>query len=77
MKELKEVLKDYIGWQIYFTRNVAGDYLEVIYNNEDNGIRVERCDNYKYLEIFGLTKKQQKQLENCLGSLHVLENLIK
>lgn len=67
MKKLKEFLEDYKGWQIFFTRNTVGDIMETIYN--EDGIQVDICHGWGYLEIFGLTNKQMKELEVDMGSL--------
>ena len=69
MKKLKEFLEDYKGWQIFFTRNTCGDYMETIY--DEDGIQVDICYDWGYLRIFGLTNKQRRELELNMGELSV------
>ena len=69
MKKLKEFLEDYKGWQIFFTRNTCGDYMETIY--DEDGIQVDICYGWEYLEIFGLTNNQIKELELNMGKFNV------
>ena len=47
---LKEEFPD--GIQTFFTKNLVGDYMYVIYNEDD--ISVEYCPTWNYIEIFGL-----------------------
>lgn len=69
MKKLKEFLENYKGWQIFFTRNNCGDYMETIY--DEDGIQVDICYGWEYLEIFGLTNNQIKELELNMGRFNV------
>lgn len=48
------------GIQTFNTRNTAGDALETIY--KDNEIIVDWCFYWEYIEIFGLTAEQFKEV---------------
>ena len=50
--------------QTFFTRNIVGDYMENIYN--EDGIIVDICRGWDYLEIFGLTTKEKENLRTIL-----------
>lgn len=58
-KFLKEKFKKRI--QAFDTRNTEEDSMETIYN--EDGITVDYCYYYEYIEIFGLTDKEYKELE--------------
>lgn len=58
-KFLKKVFKKRI--QAFDTRNTEGDSMETIYN--EDGITVDYCYYYEYIEIFGLTDEEYKELE--------------
>lgn len=42
--------------QMFNSKNICGDTMETIYNK--NGIVIEYCWKYDYLEIFGLTDEE-------------------
>ena len=44
------------GIQMFSTRNMVGDSLYPIY--EEDGITIDYCSNYEYIEIFGLNKRE-------------------
>ena len=50
--------------QVYFTKNTAGDMLDIVYY--EDGITIEYCPGYWYLEIFGLTDEEQAEFEGLL-----------
>lgn len=58
-KFLKEKFKKRI--QAFDTRNTEGDSMETIYN--EDGITVDYCYYYGYIEIFGLKDEEYKELE--------------
>lgn len=61
IKDLKKFLQEnYPAWQAFNTKNLVGDNMKTIY--EKNGIRVDECKSWKYIEIFGLTDKEYKSL---------------
>jgi hypothetical protein len=55
------------GIQVYFTRNIVGDDMDVVY--QEDGITIEYCPAYWYLEVFGLTNKEQAEFEELLKGL--------
>lgn len=63
LNKLKKFLKEKFEKRIqaFDTRNTAGDSMETIYNAD--GITVDCCYYYGYIEIFGLTDKEYKELE--------------
>lgn len=54
----------YKGMQTFNTRNTVGDYMERIYDKD--GIIVDICYVYYYLEIFGLTYDEYQELSDIL-----------
>lgn len=46
--------------QTFFSRNTAGDVLDAIY--DEDGIQVDRCYYYDYIEIFGLNEKEKEEI---------------
>ena len=55
------------GIQVYFTRNIVGDYMDVVY--QEDGITIEYCPGYWYLEVFGLTDEEQAEFKGLLKGL--------
>ena len=47
---------NYNGVQAFNTRNIVGDKLALLYN--EDGIYAEYCPGGDYLEIFGLTEDE-------------------
>ena len=58
-KFLKEKFKKRI--QAFDTINTEGDSMETIY--DEDGITVDYCYYYEYIEIFGITDEEYKELE--------------
>ena len=58
IKDLIAFLKDKYpnGAEMYNTRNNAGDILFTIYSKD--GITVDDCPKWEYIEIFGLTENE-------------------
>lgn len=54
----------YTGTQTFNTRNIAGDVMSNVYDCD--GIMVDFCYNYDYLEIFGLTEEEYNSLNDIL-----------
>ena len=52
--------KNYPNEQAFNTRNWIGDNMETVYN--EDGIMVDYCYNYGYIEIFGLTDEEFEDL---------------
>jgi len=51
---------DYNGWQVFYCRNWTGDPTATVYDQD--GIEVEMCNYYQYIEVLGLTKEEQDAL---------------
>lgn len=66
IKKLREFLinNDYKCWQTFDNRNIAGDPMATVY--EEDGITVDECYYYGYLEIFGLTDEEYRGLSDIL-----------
>lgn len=65
---LRDYFKDYDRMPAYNCRNTAGDDMETIY--EEDGITIEWCYNFSYIEVFGLTEVEfNKLLEMSNGFL--------
>ena len=54
---LKE--RSLLSWQWFDSRNFAGDYMETIY--DEDGITIDICYGYRYIEIFGLTPEETER----------------
>lgn len=52
---------------IYNTRNIMGDPMTTIY--EDNGLTIDICYNYSYFEVFGLSKTDFNELVKFYNTL--------
>lgn len=53
------------GIQMFNTKNIAGDYMITIYD-EDN-IEVDYAPSYEYIEIFGLSKDEFEHVNNIIN----------
>ena len=51
--------------QIFNSRNVVGDSMYNIYDKDD--IKVDYCHYYEYIEVFGVTEKEYKELTETCG----------
>lgn len=66
LEKLNKFLDEYIfdsdgdAVEVFATRNVVGDKTETIY--EEDGITVEYCRDWGYIEILGLTDEEWKSL---------------
>lgn len=61
IEKLKKFLKEnHQGRQAFNTRNIVGDSMQTVY--EEDGIIVDYCYYYDYIEIFGLTNKEFESL---------------
>ena len=67
IKKLRDFIVNggYKGTQTFNTRNIVGDSMTTIYDSD--GITVDFCYSYDYLEIFGLTGEQYKSLSDILN----------
>lgn len=57
---LQEFFKNEKSVQTFDCRNIAGDDMQTIY--EEDGITIDFCYTYSYIEIFGLTKAEYDEL---------------
>lgn len=61
MKELKRFLQEnYPNKQAFNTANWTGDAMNIVYNKD--GIQVFYCEDYDYIEIFGINPYEFKDL---------------
>lgn len=83
IKKLEAFLEQngYADMQRFNTRNIVGDCMQTIY--EEDGITVDYCHNWGYIEIFGLTQEEFDNLfqeepteEFTLEELKWIKNLI-
>lgn len=67
MEKLIEFLKNEFPEriQMFDTRNIVGDRMVTIY--DEDGITVDYCPDYDYIEIFGLTDEQFEEVKNVYG----------
>lgn len=54
---------------IFNTRNLSGDSMTTIYDNEELGLTIDICYGYSYYEVFGLTEKEFRELERYYNFL--------
>lgn len=54
----------YSKMQTFNTRNIVGDLMRNIYDCD--GISVDICDDWQYLEIFGLRDEEYESLRDTL-----------
>jgi len=58
--------------QIFFTPNIAGDYMETAYETGD--VTIDFAPSYWYVEVFGLSTDEENWIEdNVLGGLSNFE----
>ena len=55
---------NFVGTQTFNSRNIAGDKMTTVYLND--GIMVDYCYHWGYLEIFGLTEEEYRLLSDIL-----------
>ena len=65
-KVIKENIKD-AKYGIFDSRNVVGDVMTTIYNN--NGVMIDICYGWAYFEVFGLTDEEFIELEKYYKKL--------
>lgn len=66
IEKLREFLinNDYKGMQTFDCRSAVDDPMATVY--EEDGITVDECYYYGYLEIFGLTDEEYRGLSDIL-----------
>lgn len=67
IKKLRQFLigRGFKGTQTFNSRNMVGDPMGTIY--EKDGITVDYCHHYEYLEIFGLSNEEYQSLSDILN----------
>ncbi len=63
LEKAKEIIKDNIGvvqTGLYCTRNIVGDHMTNIYDN--NGLCIDICYDCGYFEVFGLSDTEFSEL---------------
>ncbi len=63
VKRIKDFLNDVFEGrqpQIFTTKNIVGDFLVPIY--EEDEVEIEYCPKWNYVEIFGLSEEEEKEL---------------
>ena len=72
LDDLKMFLqKHFPNYQAFNTRNIVGDEVELVYSKD--GIEVWHCDNYGYIEIFGLRECEYISLIDLNVGYHHLK----
>lgn len=66
-KQIIKPLYDIYDCGIYNTRNIAGDSMSTIY--DEDGLLIEGCYQWSYFEVFGLTEDEFIELEKYYNSL--------
>ena len=67
-KKIIEFLKEYFDGeriQMFYTRNTVGDWMYTIYS--DDGITIDYCSGWLYIEIFGLTDEEFNSVMEAIG----------
>ena len=63
LEKAKEIIKEYYkegNCGIYDSRNIVGDWMTNIYN--DNGLTIDICYGWSYFEVFGLSDEEFTEL---------------
>jgi len=61
---VKNIIKEnfeYATCGIYFTNNLVGDPMVTLMNGDE--LQIDICYEYQYFEVFGLTDREQKEIE--------------
>lgn len=68
IEKLREFIiqKGLKGFQTFNSRGLVGDSMTTIYKQD--GITVDYCHYYEYLEIFGLSKTEYRSLSDVLNT---------
>ena len=66
-QEIKRQYEDGAVCGIFFTRNWVGDPMTTVY--EEDGVTIDNCYHYSYLEVFGLNDDEQREVEDYYNSL--------
>jgi len=66
----KKIIKTYYNYGdcgLFDTRNIVGDAMTTIYDNE--GLTIDICYNWAYFEVFGLNHAEFEELAKYYNSL--------
>lgn len=69
LEKAKEIVKAFYrvaNLGIFNSRNLVGDAMETIYEGE--GLTIDICYHYSYLEVFGLSDAEFEELERFYNS---------
>ena len=70
LEKAKEIIKSLYSIYdcgIYNTRNLVGDRMSTIY--DEDGLTIEGCYEWSYFEVFGLTEEEFMKLKSFYISL--------
>lgn len=70
LQKAKEIIKEYYDEAdcgIFFSRNILGDVMSTVFI--DDGLQIDVCYSHSYFEIFGLSNKEEDELEKYYDSL--------
>ena len=70
IKNLIEEKFELVSCGLFFCRTTLGepDIMENVYN--EDGVIVDFCYTWSYVEVIGLTKEEQKELTEFYNDLH-------
>lgn len=65
IEKLRKFLEEeFKGVQAFNTRNTVGDRMVTVY--DDDGIIVDYCPGWLYIEIFGITEEEYQSLSDII-----------
>lgn len=70
LEKAKEIIKEHYkegDCGLYDSRNIVGDWMTNIYNND--GLCIDICYGYSYFEVFGLSSKEFDELARYYSQL--------
>lgn len=76
LDKIKKVIKENYNIAdcgLFFTRNLANDYMITIY--EEDGVTIDICTGWHYFEIFGLDKEEKAEIMMYYYSLEYHNSL--
>lgn len=70
LEQAKKVVKENIheaNCGIFDSRNLVGDYMETLY--DEDGLQIDICRGWAYFEVFGLTKEEFENLKDFYNGI--------
>lgn len=70
LEKAKEIIKEHYkegDCGLYDSRNIVGDWMTNIYNND--GLCIDICYGYSYFEVFGLSDEEFDELARYYSQL--------